>query len=556
MDFAMLPSLVTMLGWCLVHFLWQAAAVGVLYAAARPFLHRGNARYLAAMLALVLMAAMPIATAWHEWSVFSQTVDPGGFAVAAITGTAAAATPAVAAQPGWQSTLQAALPWLVLAWSLGVGLLGLRVARQWRGLRAMLRAAERLPEWQARARLFARQLGLRRIVPVLASVRVATPTLVGWVRPAVVLPLAVLARMSPSQIDMILAHELAHLRRFDHVANLFQVVLETLFYYHPVVHWVSRDARNERELCCDAVALRLTGGARRDFVSALAELEELRGTHPALALAASGGVLVERAWFIVGAEPARPHRRVRGSALLAIFAAALIAAVAWIGSSETAWQRRVADIVSSNRAAAALHIVASPPSVTAPIVARPRLLAVPLATISPKVERRRDPSVPLVIEPVSAPALTVPDMAPPTLPMPRVAMSVQSVQADAGPIADTLKPVHAVRPTYPPDALLAGLQARIVVAFTLGADGRPQDLEIVGSRGGPFDAEAMQALAAWRFAPPAVVGRRYRQAFTFVLGGSDSNPASARACLVRTGTHICRPLTDAPAVQGVLQALR
>ena len=128
--------------------------------------------------------------------------------------------------------------------------------------------AEQLPEWQSGARKFADRLGLRQMVPVLASVRVATPTLVGWVKPAVVLPLAVLARMPPAQIDLVLAHELAHLKRLDHIANLFQVVLETLLLYHPVVHWISRDARNERELCCDTLALRVTGGERRDFVAA------------------------------------------------------------------------------------------------------------------------------------------------------------------------------------------------------------------------------------------------------------------------------------------------
>lgn len=547
MDAALLPSVIAMLGWCLVHFLWEAAAIGVLYAGARLFLPRGNARYSAAMLALLMMAAMPLATGWHEWSLFARTVDPGVPAMM-VSDVPAATSAALAVQPGWQAMLQLALPWLVLAWSLGVGVLGLRVVRQWHALRALLRAAEDLPEWQARARSLAERLGLRRIVPVLASVRVATPTLVGWLRPAVVLPLAVLARMSPAQIDMILAHELAHLRRFDHVANLFQVVLETLFYYHPVVHWISREARNERELCCDAMALRLTGGKRRDFVAALAELEELRGAHTELALAASGGVLVERAWFIVGgAIPARRHRRVRGSALLAASVAVMLAIVAWIGVHEAASQRQLAAIVQPDRDVTTLHVVQSPlsPSLPAPVAAPPRVSAVAVDAASPDAASIRNPSVPIVIALVPPRSLNVHDMAPRTLSMPLLARVAQPVQVNSTAAPDAPQPVHTVRPLYPSDALWAGTQARVVVAFTLDAEGRPQDLGVVGSSGGSFAAAAMQALAAWRFSPPAVAGRRYRQAFTFAIGANAGDPASARACLVRTGTHICRPLTDA-----------
>lgn len=558
MDYAMLAGVVTLLGWCLVHFLWEAAAIGVLYAAVRPVLPRGNARYVVAMLALLLMAAMPVVTGWHEWRAFARTLDLGDFAVVASAAPAVAVSSRVV-QGGWLVALQAALPWLVLAWSLGVCVLGLRVVRQWRGLRAMLRAARALPEWQARARAMAEQLGLRRVIPVLASVQVATPTLVGWMRPAVILPLAVLARMPPAQIDMVLAHELAHLRRFDHVANLFQVVLETLFYYHPVVHWVSRDARNERELCCDAMALRVTGGARRDFVAALAELEGMRGDHAELALAASGGVLVERAWFIAGTAPARPQRRVRGSALLAVLVGAMIALVVWNGTRQALWQQQVAGIVDANRAATALDL-AQPPRVLQLVVANvasSRLPATAVATLPAAVDRHDElTSVPVAINAAPAPALNVPDVTPRSVALPAMALPTQPVLASAAAV-DLPRPIRVVQPAYPLVGLRAGTQARVVVAFTLDANGRPQAMEIVGAGSGPFDAAALQALAAWRFAPPAVAGQRYRQAFTFALGAANAgNPAARHACETQTGTHICRPLDGAPVLPGTTQALR
>lgn len=544
------PVAVSALGWCLVHFLWQASAVGAIYALARGLLPRGNPRYLAAMLAMAALALIPAATAWHELRLLAVPVDLGGMVV---TGSATALAP-TAPPPAWASVLDAALPWLVLAWAAGVGVLGVRVFRQWRGLRAMLKAAESLPTWQARARQFADRLGLRRVVPVLASVRIATPTLVGWIRPAVVLPLAVLAKMPAAQIDLVLAHELAHLRRFDHLANLFQVALETLFFYHPVVHWISRDARNERELCCDVLALRVTGGERRDFVAALANLEEFRADHADLALAASGGVLVERAWFIAGAAP-KHRRQLRGNATLTL-AIAVVLGLGWLWWRDAMWQQRVASLVNANNASV-MRFVAQDvrvpgllPMALAP--AATRLAPVPYAKAATRQgDGATMPLAPIRVAAVVNPALDLDFARQRLAPVTALVVPALSQEAAATDVAAMAapRPLHTVRPVYPSQALLTGVQGEAVVEFALDAAGIPHELEVVGSGAGPFGAAALRALAGWRFAPPAVPGRRYRQAFTFSLDGDAA--AAAQACFVTTGTHICRhvPGTDDPGVQ-------
>ncbi|MGH8153375.1 MAG: hypothetical protein ACREPF_11680, partial [Rhodanobacteraceae bacterium] len=190
--FATFATGIAIVGWCLVHLVWQAACVAALYASARALLPRGNPRYVAAMLALLVIAACPIATAWHEWGLLARPVALGGVLVTPAT----AVPPAGAASgPLWRSILALSLPWLVLAWAAGVGVLGTRVFRQWRRLRVLLREAHNLPEWQACAGRLGGRLGLRRAIPVLASLRVAVPTVVGWVKPAVVLPVAIVAHM-------------------------------------------------------------------------------------------------------------------------------------------------------------------------------------------------------------------------------------------------------------------------------------------------------------------------------------------------------------------------
>jgi TonB family protein len=504
------------------------------YALVRAVLPRGNPRYGAAMLALAAMAACFGATGVHEFSLAATPVALADVTVTAASGATSAST---ATSPTWQSLLGALLPWLVLAWAIGTGVLATRVYRQWRRLRRMLAAAEQLPEWQARARQFAERLGLRRMAPVLASVRVATPTLVGWVKPVVVLPLALLARMPPAQIDLVLAHELAHLKRLDHIANLFQVVLETLFFYHPAVHWISRDARNERELCCDALALRVTGGDSRDFVAALAGLEDYRADRADLVLAASGGVLVERAWFIAGGVP-RPRLHLRGHIVVA-GAVALVAGLGWTGWREFAWQQRAGALAAANNALVLRQVrqdvvqplaLSPPPSMLAGLHLRP--LAPAVASVSATV-----PSVvasTIHIPPIALPAWSFADVrmriAPVAAPMPAMASAVLP------------RALHTVRPVYPPQALIAGLQGQVVVEFTLDASGVPRKLAVVDPGEGLLDASALQALAGWRFAPPATTGRRYRQVFTFRLGENARDDAAARPCMITTGTHICRPI--------------
>ena len=88
---------------------------------------------------------------------------------------------------------------------------------------------------------------------------VEVPTVIGWLRPVVLMPASALSGMGPQQLEAILAHELAHIRRHDYLVNLLQTVVETLLFYHPAVWWLSGRIRVERENCCDDLAVSLCG---------------------------------------------------------------------------------------------------------------------------------------------------------------------------------------------------------------------------------------------------------------------------------------------------------
>jgi beta-lactamase regulating signal transducer with metallopeptidase domain len=233
----------------------------------------------------------------------------------------AAASPGDTAPASW-------LPHIVAAWLAGVFCLGVWNAGGWVALRRLraLCTVPVPPELAARFRLLKLRLNVERPVLLLRSALVGAPVVMGWLRPVVLVPAAALAGLTPQQLDAILAHELAHVRRHDYLVNLFQVLAETLLFYHPAVWWVSRRLRIERELCCDDIAAALSGG-RVEYAEALVTMEALRAAGagrgfdvgPALAVGACDGGLTSRVRRLLGAPaPRRDRRSVAGAAALAV----------------------------------------------------------------------------------------------------------------------------------------------------------------------------------------------------------------------------------------------
>jgi hypothetical protein len=146
----------------------------------------------------------------------------------------------------------------------------------------------------------------------------------------ILLPASALTGLSPAQLDAILAHELAHVRRHDYAVNLLQTAAEILLFYHPACWWISHRVRAERELCCDDVAVSLCGD-RLLYATALADLELLR-TEPRLALAATDGPLLQRVRRLLSPSPAGP--RVPG--LTAALVPAALLALVMTGATLTA----------------------------------------------------------------------------------------------------------------------------------------------------------------------------------------------------------------------------
>jgi uncharacterized protein (TIGR03435 family) len=186
----------------------------------------------------------------------------------------------------------------------------------------MVRAAP--GEWQRTLDRLKSRISVCRPVRLLVSGLLQAPAAIGWLRPVVLVPAGALAGLPAAQIEALLPHELAHVRRHDYLVNLLQSAVEAVFFYHPAVWWVSSHMRAERELCCDDMAVSITGDAVI-YARALAEIDSARLIQPTV-MAANGGSLADRIARLLG-QPPSSRRASRGQG--AVPALTLLAIGAW-----------------------------------------------------------------------------------------------------------------------------------------------------------------------------------------------------------------------------------
>jgi len=370
-------DLANRLGWALAHSIWEGAVVAAAQWVALAVLRRRSpqARYLVSTGAMALMllsgvitfclAAPPapsaslvspspslrLASVERRSSVVNLQGSPvpaGGSwsskIEAAPTAQAGSATPSPPV-PSVAMRLEPAMRWAVGAWAVGVVLLSLWNLGGWIAAQRLtvlgIRPAN--AELTATAEILACRLQLSKPVRVVQSLLAETPVVIGWLRPVVLLPASVLTGLTAAQLEAVLAHELAHIRRHDYLMNLFQVAVETLLFYHPAVWWMSRRIRLEREQCCDDVAVSVCGD-RRAYVESLAALEEMR-LAGMLALSASGSggsQLLVRIRRLLGLRDDSPRRGPGAMIAVALLLLAVLVSVAlWGKSSQTKADTRV-----------------------------------------------------------------------------------------------------------------------------------------------------------------------------------------------------------------------
>ncbi len=307
----------------LLHSLWQIAVLGLLAAMLLGVLQRRSAalKHAIGMLFLIAMAAAPVMT----FALLMSENDNHGTA-AHTTGVLPLLMPAMLNIPQVSETTSALLlPWF---WCAGVVFMLVRLIGGWWMLRRLdHQQSSPLPElWQQRADSIRNALGIGRRISIRLIEKMAVPCTVRVWRPIVWLPVSVLTQLTPDQIEALIAHELAHIRRLDWIWNGMQCVIEAVLFYHPAVWWLNRRIRQERENACDDLAVAVCGDAIV-LAEALARLERSRLPGHMLALSADGGSLMQRITRLLSPDtPVRIRWGVPIGLLVLLFSGVLLAA--------------------------------------------------------------------------------------------------------------------------------------------------------------------------------------------------------------------------------------
>jgi beta-lactamase regulating signal transducer with metallopeptidase domain len=386
------------LGWALLHFIWQGVLLATLFFVADRLIRRSQARlrYAIGCMTMLLMPAVFVATIFQSHPFLAPAfsvrdarvvVVPGAETVHlnSTPGPAHVSVPSVLAG-GHSLSFEPAVAvpgFVVCLWLAGIVALSIGTAGGWIRVRRLRRrgvepfAAARIETLEA----LMLRLQVSRPVRLYTSAIAEVPMVIGLVRPYILLPVSAVTGLSESQLRAVLAHELAHIRRHDYLVNLLQTAVETLLFYHPAVWWLSRRVRQEREHCCDDLAVEVCGDVM-EYAGALAQLEELRGCASDLALAATGGDLLARIRRLMGQSGEKGRDRISGPLGVTLAVALLLGAAIGVGHTPAIHAQSSAPRVAQAAPAPLAQIQAA--SVPAPPTQAKRPLAP--TVVAPKAE--------------------------------------------------------------------------------------------------------------------------------------------------------------------------
>jgi len=288
------------IGWALVHFLWQglAIALGTAFLLQICRNARAQTRYLIACLGLVLCCLAPI------WELQGSLQTTKEFISAQVVSSSFLESKA---ELGWieqtQIWFQMHIDFIVISWAIVVAILGLRLSLGIFWLRSYSNGKRGVSNsyWQQRTDQLAVHFQIAKPVLVRIVNDLESPITIGWIRPMILIPASLITGMTPSYLEALIAHELAHISRFDYVVNFIQNLIEMVLFFHPAVWWISKKIRTERENIADDLAASMLGEPRR-LALALQELEYIQFTTPQLAQSAHGGNLMLRIKRLVRPE--------------------------------------------------------------------------------------------------------------------------------------------------------------------------------------------------------------------------------------------------------------
>jgi beta-lactamase regulating signal transducer with metallopeptidase domain/cell division septum initiation protein DivIVA len=290
--------------WMLIHSLWQGLLLALVTGIVMLLTNKAKAetRYALTTGLFFTFLAVCCGTYIYEWNngfaaTDSQTAKTGFGNIALLQHYGIDGWPAALAQ-----YCSSHATYIVLGWFAIFTFRCWQMSRAFSYIRRVRTSNHRSPGvyWQNKISTLTQQLQIKRTVTMLESGITKVPVVIGHLKPVIYMPLGLLANLPPDQVEAVLLHELAHIRRNDYLVNLLQNMAESVFFFNPGLLWVSSLVKQEREHCCDDVALAHTGN-KKQFIQALISFKEhvIYGNSQAVAFPGKKSHLLQRVTRIV-----------------------------------------------------------------------------------------------------------------------------------------------------------------------------------------------------------------------------------------------------------------
>ena len=317
------------IGWTILHSVWQAGVIGLIAFALLKLRQNSTASYrysvsILSLFAILLSSAFTFLIIYRSAAnVYVSVADKMRISTSMLTQPGTGATN----QGEWAQLLPPLLPWLSTLWFTGVLFFSIRFAG---GLLLLQRYRNHLvadlpAQMAEKIHVFIKRSGITRKIRVRISEMVRVPMVTGILKPVILIPAGIISLLPVEQIEAVIAHELAHIRRYDFLINILQTLTETLFFYHPAVWLLSSNARAEREKCCDDYAVQACGDLGV-YAKALANLSGFRLHKPLPAMAFSGKKLslVNRVERLLNSNKMKSNAKERVIAGILILGSAIV----------------------------------------------------------------------------------------------------------------------------------------------------------------------------------------------------------------------------------------
>lgn len=445
------PNLIYAAAWALIHSLWQSAMVALLLAAWLHFNQARSARvrYLVSCFALCACVSVLATSFWQLFNgAVSAQIDVVGVNLLETNGI-------------WHQTYSALNPHLhtlVICWLVGFVIHALadlaNIAYSWR---LRVQAVPTANEWQVITDGLRNTLAIKQTVRLLESPAVSSLCTMGHWRPVILLPLGLLTQLPREQLEALLLHELAHIRRHDYLVNLLQSVFRHLLFFNPAVLWICRQIDQERENACDDIAITYCGNPKH-FAAGLANIAEIN-LHQRAVLAARGrkNLLLARIQRLF--TPAAGESRI-AERLSAVCCAAGLAIAINVNAADIAPR----EAVPTPNASTTLTVATATAELPKPLLAKPLPTANEPAAVQPIAATQAAP----VAAPQATIAVAEPRAVPPAAPVAETAARhYQHLQLAQAPMPKPEVAIKARAPTLSPVKVLEFNELMLAETFNL-----------------------------------------------------------------------------------------